>query len=231
MDDVRCINCGFLALRWRFSQELVEAPRPYRDTGRPPVELDRQSDLGGESYLRVPVCFEDQRDFWQEAAYVVVPPNDPERIDDLALRDMLLKQINCDRFARYRQGSTPKEHREMLDRQWMIEREDAMRQIVWRREDERDVAMKKREDARDALVNAREKARDEREDARDRDVNKRHRTELWVLGWVIAGATLVSALVGAGATLGAAEWLGHENTVVVAGTPTPAPASTATLGP
>lgn len=46
----------------------------------------------------------------------------------LEFKDVIHNEIDCQEFTNWRQGSTPKEHREMVDRehslQWQIERED-----------------------------------------------------------------------------------------------------------
>jgi len=36
----------------------------------------------------------------------------------------LSEEYECGQWTKWRQGSSPKEHREMLDRQWLIARED-----------------------------------------------------------------------------------------------------------
>ncbi len=49
--------------------------------------------------------------------------------EDTAIYEMVLtKPIDCSEFTEYKQGFSPKEHREMLDRQQMLEREHEWRE-------------------------------------------------------------------------------------------------------
>ncbi len=115
---VKCVDCGFLALRNSRSRDLDEAEELYRRTGDVTVDGD---------YLRherVPICFarawdlrdefrnhvaeqyeEEQRERWLRTPQ-------PEHI--LAL---IKEERQCSGFAACQQGFTSKEHRDMLDRQ------------------------------------------------------------------------------------------------------------------
>lgn len=215
---VRCADCGLLALREHYTMRLVEAPLLYRETGKVPLTTTKPQ---MELTERVPVCYENLRRFeieLEEENLKAHRPSlgnswniDPTNIQPEAARKVFDKEIGCESFIKHRPGATPQEHREMLDRQWKIKQEILVREAVWARED-----------ARDARVDAREDARDKREDDRDAAVEKRHRTELWVLGWVIAGATLLASIVGATATCRSTNTVVIHEQVV----PTAAPQST-----
>lgn len=79
------------------------------------------------------------------------------------------RQRVCNAFTPWQQGFTPKEHREMVDRQWMIDREDR-----------------------------RDKEMRDREDRRDREAKSRHRNELVVFGLVLGALTIIGSMIQAG---------------------------------
>jgi hypothetical protein len=85
-------------------------------------------------------------------------------------------------FVQWLQGFTPKEHREMLDRERALMQERTDRKASWVREDARDAAMSTREDERDAATISREALY--------------HRHELIVFGWVLGGISLVGSIIG-----------------------------------
>lgn len=115
---VKCVDCGFLALRNSRARELDEAEDLYRRTGD--VTLDGD-------YLRherLPICFArtwNLRDeFHKHIAeeYDVVDRErwlrSPQPEHTLAI---INKERRCSGFVEWQQGFTPKEHREILDRQ------------------------------------------------------------------------------------------------------------------
>ena len=194
-----CRDCGFLTLREHFTQAIVEAPWPYRKEGKAPQTITKPR---MEQCERLPVCYEDLRSFSVEITHmqknlgITAPPSgfealdiDPGIVNPYVAYVVLNKIHDCPSFVEYRQGMSPQGHRDMVDRRWKIKQEILVREAVWAREDERD-----------ARVNAREDARDKREDGRDVRIEKRHGTELWVLGWVIAAATLLASIIDATAT-------------------------------
>jgi hypothetical protein len=104
---VKCSECGFLALRHLETRDLREAEGSYRDTGEIPRDLNRPKYL----YEEVPLCFERLRMF------------DPKQCESAAGRQEVLQgEIGpCVGFTEWHHGFTPKEHREMLDRQRLLE--------------------------------------------------------------------------------------------------------------
>jgi len=198
------------------THEFTPADESFRRMGR----VSRDQDLRN-IYGRSPTCCVGVVDFEFLNPYGHIDEPGWQKI----LREDRAASCGENAFIRWVPGLSIRDHKEMLDRKFMIEREDRRDREMREREDRRDALVTAREDVRDE----RENARDKREDDRDRGVEKRHRTELWVLGWVIAGATVASAIISAGATISATKWLGHDHTVVVVVTPPPSP--TVTLGP
>lgn len=104
---VRCVDCGFLALRSLADRQLVEAEDHYRTTGEP-IE-----DQGGRPFYEdMPLCFKKAYDLRQEIVRGLSPSTTTSYIVSL----ILLTQRNCKRFTDWQQGFTPKEHQESLDR-------------------------------------------------------------------------------------------------------------------
>jgi hypothetical protein len=114
---VKCAECGFLAVRLRQERILAEAEGNYRETGELPVEFP-----GKQYYVyeEVPLCFERLRQFSLHQCRSTV-----------GRQEVLQQDIGpCVGFTEWRQGFTPKEHREMLDRREMRdwqEKQDAKR--------------------------------------------------------------------------------------------------------
>jgi hypothetical protein len=172
---VRCADCGFLSLRHRETRELREAEADYRTTGEIPPMVEAR---WGTS-TRDPA-------FMPRPAYEAVPLCFPRKINfaDLLLWDaqpgdraaVFEAERDCRRedggFVPWEQGFTPKEHREMLDRQkmldWQASREDADR--AWRERQE-------------------EKA--------EKRANTRHWREILIVGLLVGGAAIISQIVAA----------------------------------
>ena len=134
---VKCGDCGFLALRNEAAGQLLEADLPYRRAAMPSPSGIAQA---------IPLCFERCRDFEVDASaridrfiqsgrFFVFPQDN--------MRELLFEDIECESFIRWRMGNSPKEHREMLDRQrlleWQTGRDNTDRQ--WR-DDQRDADRK-----------------------------------------------------------------------------------------
>ncbi len=112
----KCADCGFLAMRNVETRVLCETEGGFRTTGNHPRMVTVRSNV----YEETPICFKDVRDFKEIG--VQWPATDAEqRVAALNL------DHGCEEWRKWRQGLTPKEHQEMIDRQWMIEREDQRR--------------------------------------------------------------------------------------------------------
>ena len=124
---VRCADCGFLAYRNLETRTLAEAeeafrasgnvPQPerslqYLGTGAPPISI-------GGGFGRDPICF-------ARATILLTEVRDAEQNDAPwpAVLRVITRERECTEFTQWNQGFTPKEHQEMLDRQWMLEREE-----------------------------------------------------------------------------------------------------------
>ncbi len=137
---VRCADCGFLALRRMRDDELVHAPLEMRQSGQPPHAMD----IGEPRYDYLPICLELAIDLptlikarVTPEKFVSRPSHRPDWIAMAHTLDEIQVERDCQRWVQWRQGSTPKEHREMMDRERMLEwqaaREDADRQ--WREQE------------------------------------------------------------------------------------------------
>ncbi len=121
---VKCEGCGFLALRNRLTGELDEVPEDYRSKAeiprfRRPNMAPRVATWAvwfDHPYSGVPTCSVRAHPLHNEFANKPIAEASREEISAT-----LTKERNCsDRglFTTWQQGFTPKEHREMLDRQW-----------------------------------------------------------------------------------------------------------------
>ena len=125
---VKCADCGFLAVRNRYDFHLDEAGRGYRETGQ--AALGRVNEMAHyELHDQQPICFALANDLKVE-----FDNETKERNSTVSAFNVLAKGRDCNSFTKWQQGFTPKEHREMLDREEMLEwqaaREDADRK--WR---------------------------------------------------------------------------------------------------
>lgn len=149
MEPVKCVNCGFLAVRTRETRQLVEAEAGMRQKWHVPMTSTRL-----ECYERVPLCFARAADFTLEAGQ-----NAPT--DHIATA--IQRDRPCTAFTPWCHGFTPKEHQEMLnakqlqdfqaeqrekDRQFQLQ----SREADAKREDSRNAASAQRADARDKRV-------------------------------------------------------------------------------
>jgi len=125
---VKCADCGFLASRDIETRYLEETEQEIRQEGCPVLMVDTVK-IG--SKFEPPICFMRSPD------YRVVPFG--QIYDHKPVKAEIQRERNCNLFTPWQQGFTPKEHREMLDREkmlkWQAEREDADR--AWRERQEK----------------------------------------------------------------------------------------------
>ena len=116
---VKCIDCGYLTVRHTFERNLVEAEGTIRFGENWPVQQKTNICL----YERRPLCFVMARRIG----------NKDGDYSALEFKDVINELIECEYFTRWQQGFTPKEHREILDRQqllqWQDKREEKDRQF------------------------------------------------------------------------------------------------------
>lgn len=191
-----CADCGFLTARlvddFTFFAELDE---DFRESG-----LHRNALFGD------PLCFMRRRLIGPEYDGHVVEyqaNNDDEIRADYWYQelwiDLLHLPIPCSDFTPWKQGFTPKEHWEMLDRQWRLEFERKGLEDAAKREDARDAAMNKREDARDLTAET-------WHNQNLKVLQGQHRIDLLVFGGLIAAATVASGIVGGLISRGVDVW-------------------------
>jgi len=121
MEKHRCAECGFLATRNRETSNLDAMEQNYRNTGKssqkvgfsPPYDIHE-----------APVCLMQVCDLWSEIG----------KSDAKNILSVIRKDRPCEAFRKWQQGFTPKEHREMMDRERFEERlrEDKKSDRRWR---------------------------------------------------------------------------------------------------
>ncbi len=127
---VRCQDCGFLAVQDRFSRGLIETERSMRETGEPPIHPQWKI----EWVERTPICFVQAFPLHREAKGL--PAHN-------GFLDVIQRERDCKPFAAWQQGSSPQDHKDMIDareqRQWQDEqrRKDRAWELECRREDRR----------------------------------------------------------------------------------------------
>ncbi len=127
---VKCAKCGFLALRNKESRGLEEAEESYREGVALPL-------VDGGVYYRHesrPLCFTRNHDLRNE----VREEEKKEEAERRNIGQVIEADRKCEAFTEWQQGFTPKEHREMLDRQWVIEYQERreMEDKKWREQQE-----------------------------------------------------------------------------------------------
>src|SRR5262245_13820842 len=101
-DEVRCANCGFLAVIHRTTRNLLSAERQLRDDG---YLLDTDPITGSTAYEANPVCFVNKLDFRKGFGSAMQQEH---------LRASLQEGRQCDGYTPWTAGLTPKEHWEMI---------------------------------------------------------------------------------------------------------------------
>jgi hypothetical protein len=128
---VKCIDCGYLAARHHETRLLEEVEEDYRNSGVSPNTTVGYKHGIGIAVYDEPICFMRSCDL--KAEYGEKRPGVSKD-----LLSTLRKDRECSSFTDWQQGFTPKEHREMMDREgmkkWQMEREEADKK--WRMEQE-----------------------------------------------------------------------------------------------
>jgi hypothetical protein len=112
-DKVRCVDCGFLAVRDEYNDDVCEAVHFTRNRS-----LHKSS--SGNSVRATVFCYRNSSQFPKNAA----TGNETQIYDAIRL------EIDCDEYRLWRPGKTPKEHEEMT----MLEKMESMHS-QWRIED------------------------------------------------------------------------------------------------
>jgi hypothetical protein len=181
--EKRCSNCGLLGQVERATQQLVpmlEQAR-NRDGTRPP---DYSTDPL-KRYSRIPVCTATQRYFHGATETLPWPKY---------FQELEADQTRCPSFVQWVPGLSIRDHREMLERLVMIEREDRRDREMRDREDQRDEIARKQ-----ALEMTREmrKREDERDTRLEQLQRELHNKEMLILGFVVTAALTLSGIAAA----------------------------------
>ena len=119
---VKCSKCGFLASRNVQTRRLEETELEIRKEGALSIAWNTEKPF---TKYEPPICFMQSPDF--KAL--------PYSTESIYQRDKQSKEVydeiqrdrECKFFTEWRQGFTPKEHQEMLDRELMMKRDEARR--------------------------------------------------------------------------------------------------------
>lgn len=127
---VKCSECGFLTIRNFTDGSLIEASDIYRQCGDVPFRNWQQL-----SYI--PLCFVRAYNLREELEKVdlhgtqMADGGRPEAGWTEQLLTVIAGERECEPFTEWQQGFSPKEHREMLDRdnmlRWQRDREESDR--------------------------------------------------------------------------------------------------------
>jgi hypothetical protein len=123
---VKCADCGFLTHRNRIDGNFVEVFTEYREIGK---YIGIVTFLNTENY---PLCFLQSFDLSKEGENQFGKPdivpgegditNWPQRI-----LGVIQKERKCSEFRKWQQGFSPKEHREMMDRERLLKYQENQR--------------------------------------------------------------------------------------------------------
>ena len=150
---VQCAKCGFLAARHLQTRGFLEVEENIRKTGEIP------SYQRATIYGNVPLCFRMAHPLQDE-----LQPN-----DDAEHRLLVMtRERSCDEFLEWQQGFSPKEHKEMLREERMLE---------WQAKQEKADQSWREQQAEVAA--------------------RRHKEQLWIIGGVVAAATVLGNLIAA----------------------------------
>jgi hypothetical protein len=125
---VKCSECGFIAARNTQTRELEEIEYKSRQDGN----------IGRQRYVLIPICLAMATNIDEEVKKLREQPKYYEKQNEIGetvwptfptlVKEILNQERECTFFTKWQQGFTPKEHREMIDRQamlkWQTERED-----------------------------------------------------------------------------------------------------------
>lgn len=133
---VKCADCGYLTLRNIETRGLDEAEEAFREWGKVvgvkwshPVQVGdtpfyTEDKLSRYVHQSLPICFARNKDFSSSLRELISKNYDADKVVLMVIKT----ERPCDKFTEWQQGFTPKEHREMLDREamlkWQTQRED-----------------------------------------------------------------------------------------------------------
>lgn len=113
-NKVKCKDCGFLSLRHRVGRYLGETEKGIRDGGDFPVEIDHQG-VYQLVFLQDPICF--------AMAWNLKDEKCAGENDVAEFHRIVHSERDCGSFEDWKQGYSPKELQDMIDRKWMREQD------------------------------------------------------------------------------------------------------------
>ena len=112
---VKCANCGYLAVRNKTDYYLGEASIDFRDRGSIALGTDDKGNNQHPLHEKIPLCFA-RYHYLGDAIKSIQHKDNPFN----EVTTIIQADINCSEFIEWQQGFTPKEHREMVDRDKML---------------------------------------------------------------------------------------------------------------
>ncbi len=116
---VKCAECGYLSVRKKRDYSLLDASSDFRERGAVPNETDDKGMNQHPLHELIPLCF-GRQPYLRDAIKTI----DKQKNSNDEVKAVINKEIDCKEFTKWQQGFTPKEHREMIDREWMMQHEE-----------------------------------------------------------------------------------------------------------
>lgn len=108
----KCADCGYLAVRSKVDYSLSEAASDFRERARIAIGTDDRGMNQHPLHEKIPLCFAIQPYLGNATKNIKDRDNPFEEV-----KTIIKSNNDCKGFTDWQQGFTPKEHREMLDRQ------------------------------------------------------------------------------------------------------------------
>lgn len=138
---VRCVDCGYLARRNNETGHLDETGNTFRLRG----EGAKHHQSGAQIHEGFLLCFAAAHDLYGETYGVVA----------LKVVEAMNRERACEAFTPWRQGYTPREHQEMLDRErereWQAAQKRADREWTERQDEKAAARERQQEQERQAF--------------------------------------------------------------------------------
>lgn len=112
----KCADCGYLAVRNRHDYSLNEADPDFREKGIAATVYTEDGRNPHRLHRDIPLCFA-MCQYLGDAFKSLNDPSNPSK----QVTSVIQTDNDCKEFIKWRQGFTPKEHREMMDRKTMLE--------------------------------------------------------------------------------------------------------------
>lgn len=120
----KCANCGYLSVRNKDDYSLGEPSIDYREKGQVATTWDDKGRNPHSLHEPIPLCFARQA-YLRDATKAIKDRKNPYE----EVKAIIQGDNDCKEFTDWQQGFTPKEHREMMDRQKLQEWQDKREQI------------------------------------------------------------------------------------------------------